>query len=141
MMDLHNNIKVLNSKAGTLSNDTAVQIVADRAGYLSVELFWITGALGDAAATFTILVEDSADNVTFAAVADDFLLGLEIPAGETLDQGDDNKAFKIGYAGVKRYVRLTVTPAGNADASPYALLAIGGHPRVAPITNQVAAAS
>jgi len=139
MYDLHNNIKVLNTKAGTLSNDTALVITADLKGYLSAELLIITGALGDANMTFALLVEDSADNTTFAAVVDDYLLGVEAP--ETLDFADDNKAIKIGYAGPKRYLKLTVTPAGNTDPSPYALVARGRNPRVAPITTQVEAAS
>lgn len=137
MFDLHNNIKVLNAKTGLLSNDTAQTITFDRSGYRAVELLIATGALGDAAATFVFLVEDSADNSSFAAVSDDFLAGLEIPTGETLDQADDNKVFKIGYVGVKRYVRLTVTPTGNADASPFSLIALGARPQVAPITTQV----
>lgn len=137
MFDLHNNVKVLNAETGLLSNDTALVLSADRAGYRSVELFLLTGTLADAAATFVILVEDSADNSAWAAVADDFLAGLEIPTGETLDQADDNKVIKIGYVGAKRYIRITVTPTGNADASPYSLLVLGGHAQVAPITTQV----
>jgi hypothetical protein len=137
MRDIHNNIKVLNAKTGLLSNDVAQTITFDRAGYLALELFILTGVLGDAAATFVRLVEDSDDNSVFAAVADDFLLGLEVVAADAFDQADDNKVYKIGYVGVKRYVRLTITPTGNADASPFALLAIGGTPLVAPIAAQV----
>lgn len=137
MYDLHNNIKVLNAKTGLLSNDVAQTITLDRQGFRSVELLILTGALGDAAATFVRLVEDSSDNSTFSAVSDDFLLGLEVVAGDAFDQADDNKVYKIGYNGTKRYVRLTITPTGNADASPFALLGIGGHPQVAPQTTQV----
>lgn len=137
MYDIHNNVKVLASKVGLLSNNTAVVATADVLGFLGLQFYVQSGAFADADMTFAILVEDSADNSTFAAVADDFLLGLEIPAAGALDYTFDNKVMKIGYAGAKRYVRLTLTPAANTDASPYAILAMGNNPRVAPITTQV----
>ncbi len=137
MYDFHNNSKVLASKVGTLSNNTAVVATADTQGFLGLEFFVQSGTFADADMTFAILVEDSSDNSNWSAVADNFLLGLEIPASGSLDYTFDNKTMKIGYAGANRYVRLTLTPSANTDASPYAILGIGVKPRVAPYTTQI----
>jgi hypothetical protein len=45
-------------------------------------------------------------------VADDYLNGLEAIASFTA-ASDDNKMRKIGYTGIKRYLRATITPANN----------------------------
>lgn len=83
-----------------------------------------TGSLADAGATFTALVEegDAANLSDAAAVADGDLLGTEALASFT--QASDNKCFKIGYKGIKRYVRLTITPSGNAGDAYISALAI-----------------
>ena len=71
-----------------------------------------------------------------AAVADADLLGTEALASFIFS--DDNKCFKLGYIGSKRYTRLTITPSGNSGTPSGALLsavAILGHPQIAPTAN------
>ena len=113
--DIHNNlhfVPLFEPKAAVTDNTAQVSAVIDTAGYESAELVLITGTLSDADATFTTLVEDSdASGSGFAAVADDFLLGLETTASFTFS--DDVECRKIGYRGIKRYLRVTVTPANN----------------------------
>jgi hypothetical protein len=46
---------------------------------------------------------------------------------------DDNKAFKVGYRGIKRYLKLTITPVGNAGNAPLSAVAILSHARHAPV--------
>ena len=137
MFDLHNNIKVLGNKVGRVADNTAQVLTVDRTGFLSVEFLIAAGTLADADMTTTVLVEDSADNSNWTAVADDFLLGTE--AGAALAFDDDNSTAKIGYAGAEQYVRITLTPANNTGNADLALVAIGGHPRTAPQTTQVIA--
>ncbi len=137
MQDLFNSlhpVRVL-SPAVAVSDDTAqVGQVIDRQGYDSLTLVILTGGLADAGATFTSLVEHSdASGSGYAAVADGELLGTEANASFT--QADDDKALKIGYRGSKRYVRLTVTPSGNAAAAYVAAVGVLGHPHVAPTAN------
>ena len=91
------------------------------------------GTLADADATFTVLVEDSDDNVTYTAVADDFLLGTEAAASFTF--ADDNKVRSIGYNGSKRYNRITITPANNTGSAVFGVTAILGYPLNASTTN------
>src|SRR3990167_1239506 len=115
MLDLHNNVKfsrALSPAAAITDNTAQVSEIIDTQGFLATELVIQLGSIADADATFTILIEDG-DNATLtdaAAVGDDFLLGTESPA---FLFSDDNKTFKIGYIGPKRYVRATITPAGN----------------------------
>lgn len=137
MLDLHNNISVRRaiSPVATAANDTpVVSQIVDRQGFDSLELVILTGAIPDADATFAVLIEDGetptlTDNV---AVADEFLIGTEALAGFQFD--DDNETRKIGYKGIKRYVRATITPANNTGATLIAAAWLLSTPRVAPVT-------
>ena len=137
MRDLMNNITpaVAVAPAVVANNSAQVGSVIDTLGYDSLTFVIGTGTLADADATFTVLVEDghASDLSDAAAVADEDLIGTEALA--SFDQDADASARKVGYRGNKRYVRLTITPAGNAAAAPLCALAILGHPRSAPTSN------
>lgn len=138
--DLYHDItqKQLFAYAANTNADTAiVSDIIDTQGFNSLTLILHTHGLTDADATAVVLVEDSdssnlANNV---AVADDQLLGTE--AGMALTFADDNVTHKLGYRGIKRYVRVTVTPTGN-NSGNWAMsgLAILGHPRTGGKTTQ-----
>lgn len=136
--DLHNNIypkRGLSPVAAVTDNTAFVSQIVDTAGFDSVEFVILTGSLADVDATFTVLFEDGAaanlsDN---AAVADDYLLGTEALAGFTF--AADDKVFKIGYIGTKRYCRVTITPANNTGNAFIAGVWLLGHPRTAPTAN------
>jgi hypothetical protein len=112
-----------------------VSQIIDRQGFDALEFLILSGSLADADVTFTALVEegDAANLSDAAAVADADLLGTETAASFTFS--DDDKVFKIGYRGSKRYVRLTITPANNASAALLAAVAVLGHPANAPTAN------
>ena len=136
--DLFNNINLKRgiSPYDHATGDAAVSSeIIDMQGNSSLTFAIATGSLADADATFTVLVEDAdeaAFNVTNAAVADADLLGTEALASFIFS--DDNKVFKIGYKGMKRYVRLTITPANNTGAALLAVIAIVT-PRILPAAN------
>jgi hypothetical protein len=114
MRDLMNHLHLVPAfvpGAAVTDNTAQVSAVCDRLGYGSLMLALVTGTLSDADATFTVLIEDSDDNSTFAAVDDAYLNGTEALASFTF--ADDGEARKVGYTGIKRYVRATVTPANN----------------------------
>lgn len=139
MRDLHNSIKasLAEPPVAAVTNDTAyVSTILDTAGYGSAEFVGIFGTNTDANVTFTVLVEDGDDASLSdnAAVDDAYLLGVEAMG---LDYDDDNKVFKIGYVGPKRYVRVTVTPSGNTGNIFFAAVWLQGHPRVYPQSTQV----
>ncbi len=137
MKDLMNKIHVRRaiSPVSVADNTAAVSQIIDRQGYESLTFAIATGSLADADATFAVLVEDgdAANLSDAAAVADENLLGTEALAG--FNFGDDDETRKIGYIGNKRYIRLTITPTGNAAAALIAAVAILGHPQIAPTPN------
>jgi len=137
MFDIYNTLKeqqVLTPVAIT-DNTARVGTVVDLVGFDALKYSIAIGTLADADATFTVLVEDSDDNVTYTAVADNFLLGTEAAASFTF--ADDNKVRSIGYNGSKRYNRLTITPANNTGSAVFGVTAILGYPLNAPTTNNV----
>lgn len=116
MRDLSNNLdlkRALSPVAARTDNTAIVSEVLDTRGAGSAMLAIMIGANTDANATFTVLIEESdAANMSGAtAVADADLTGTEALAGFAFD--DDNECRKIGYVGNKRYIRATITPAGN----------------------------
>lgn len=116
-MDLHNTISY---KVGVVPQtqtnaDTAiVGRIIDMLGFESAEYIIATGTLTDAGCTVAVLLEEgAASNLSdAAAVADADLLGTEALAA--FDQADDIAVRKLGYIGTKRYIRMTLTPTGNA---------------------------
>ncbi len=134
--DLMNNIDVKRviSPVSVADNTAQVGQVIDRQGYGSVTYLIATGSIADADATFTVLLEEcDTSGGTYTAVADDDLLGTEALAGFQFD--DDNECRKLGYRGIKRYTRLTITPANNASAALIAAVAVLGSPAVGKTAN------
>jgi len=137
MNDLLNNINPKRAISPVSVADTTAQAGQwiDRLGYESLTFVILTGGIADADATFAVLVEDAdaSNQSDAAAVADGFLIGTEALAGFQFD--DDNECRKIGYKGLKRYVRVTITPVGNASAALVAAVALLGHPLTGPTAN------
>lgn len=139
MRDLHNNIHPLVGiapAAAATTNAAIVSTIVDTAGYNSCEFVIITGTSTDADATFAVTVHDGdvANLSDAAAVPAAQLIGTLAQAGYTFS--DDGETRKIGYAGGKRYVRVTVTPSAN-DAGNIFLAGVWllGHPTKAPTAN------
>lgn len=137
MKDLMNNIDVKRAISPVSVADTTPQVsqIIDRQGADSLTFLIALGSIADADATFTVLVEHGDVSILSdaAAVADEDLLGTEVLAGFQFD--DDNECRKIGYLGIKRYVRLTITPVANASAALLAAVAVLGHTSLAPTAN------
>lgn len=136
--DLVNNLHVVNAippVAARTDNTAIVSTIFDTRGMLGVALLLSLGANTDANATFSVLLEESsASDMTGAtAVADADLLGTEALAGFTF--GDDNEARKLGYRGGERYVRATITPAGNDSGNIFLAGLWVGKPEDAPAPN------
>jgi len=137
-------VPLITPKAAGTDNTAIVSKIVDLRGYNSCTLVLETGVNTDTNATFDVLVEDGdvVDNESaptaltdHAAVADKYLIGTEAKAAFTAAD-DDNKCRKIGYVGPKRYVRVTVTPAGNDSGNIFlAGIAVLGEPAIAPTPN------
>jgi len=135
MKDLMNNINVKRvlSPVSVADNTAQVGQVIDGQGAASLTYVIATGSLGDAGAEFTVLLEEcDTSGGTYTAVADADLLGTEALA--SFIQSDDDKCFKLGYIGKKRYTRMTITPTNNATAALIAAVAIL-QPALVPASN------
>lgn len=124
--DLYNDIDVRRaiSPVSVADNTAAVSQIIDTKGYSHCAFLIATGSIADADATFAVLVEDG-DNSSLTdngAVPDDNLIGTE--AGASFQFDDDNEVRKIAYKPRKRYVRLTITPTGNASAALLSAVAV-----------------
>jgi len=124
MRDLHNTIRVLCAippkavgttgvAGGSLSN------VIDRQGFDALEFAYTYGTTASAVDTMNVIVYESESSTTgFTSVANDHLLGLEADAGygagAKASGTTQNVAKRIGYAGLKRYVRTRVYSTGSA---------------------------
>lgn len=131
-----NNIDVKRVISPVSVSDTTAQVgqVIDGQGFGSVTYLIATGSIADADATFTVLLEEcDTSGGTYTAVADADLLGTEALAAFQFD--DDNECRKLGYIGVKRYTRMTITPVSNASAAVLAAVCVLGSPFVAPTAN------
>lgn len=136
MRDLMNRLHVAPAfapKAAVTDNTAQVSTVADLKGFGSAMLAYILGVNADTDMTYTLLIEDSDDNVTFAAVDDAYLNGTEVLGGA--DFGDDGETRKIGYVGIKRYLRATITPANNTGNVFIGGMWVLGHPGRQPTPN------
>lgn len=137
MRDLMNNIhvrRVLSPAAAIADNTAQVGQVVDRLNYDSLTYVIATGSLVDADATFTVLLEESNTSGSgYTAVDDKDLLGTEALASFTF--ADDDKVFKLGYIGNKRYTRLTITPASNTGNAFVSAVAILGFPALGATPN------
>ena len=114
MRDIANGLdlkRAISPQAARTDNTAIVSSVANLKGYDGCMLAINIGANTDANATFAVLIEDSDNNSDYSAVADEYLTGTEALAGFAFD--DDNELRKVGYTGIKQYVRATITPTGN----------------------------
>ena len=110
-------VKALNIGEIT-SNTTTAGISIDTKGFESLTLFVELGARTDG--SFLPLVQDSDDNITFADVNDQFLIGTEAEA--LLNTANTIKS--IGYVGKKRYVRLSLVSSGVSSGATATATAI-----------------
>lgn len=122
-------LKTMIAPIAATDDTPLVSAIIDVRGAKSVLLGILTGILADAAATFTPLLEegDDAALADAAAVADaDMISQTSGTAPETaaaFTQAHDSQVRKLGYIGSKGYIRLTITPAGNASSAPIAAFA------------------
>lgn len=122
LRDIANNFtlkRALSPVAAGTDNTAYVSQILDCRDYAAVMLAIQIGANTDADATFTVLLEESADSGMSGAtaVADADMNGTEVLASFQFD--DDNECRKLGYVGTKRYIRATITPANNGAGNIY----------------------
>jgi hypothetical protein len=119
MFDSHNTTKFSRAISPVSVGDNTAQVsqILDTAGFAKNEIAIATGSLADADATFAVTMDEgNVSNLSDAsAVAAADLVGSYASASFVFS--DDDKTFKLGYKGSKRYIRVTITPTNNASAA------------------------
>lgn len=129
LKDLKSDIDFVQSLAPASVVAAANGAGVDLHDYSSAVVLIEAGAIGGTATpAFTFEVQDSADNITFAAVADAQLDGAEPVIVAS------NSVSRIGYKGEKRYVRVVVkTVSGTSPTLLCAAGVIRGNPHIGPL--------
>lgn len=99
-------------------NGTGVEV----ADYHSAIAFIHAGAWTDGTHTFEL--QDSDDNSTWAAVADNLINGTE----PVIDgAADDDQVYILGYKGNKRYLRVVATVGSATTGAIYGAYIVAGN--------------
>lgn len=122
MKDITNDIGIsqgLSPVAAGTDNTAYVSEILDMQGKSGAAFITLIGTNTDTNATFTALLEegDESDLSDNSAVADADMNMTE--AGASFTFANDDEVRKIGYLGSKRYIRVTITPAGNDSGNIY----------------------
>ena len=138
MRDFANGIEVrraISPAAAFADNTVITSQIVDLLGFQKAVFAIALGALA-AGANFAVTVEHGEDPALADATAVPAVILTGTLASASFDSTAANKVRKIGYVGSKRYVRLKITPAGNAAPSFISATAILGMPRFAPTAAQ-----
>lgn len=125
VFDLRNNFDAVTTLAPAARTATINGTGVDLAPVLGSMVVFQAGTITDG--THTPSVQESADNVTFTGVA---AADLEGPA---LVNITTNSIQRIGYKGVRQFIRGVVTVAGATTGGVYGAIVIRGAPRHAPL--------
>lgn len=133
MRDMKSNVDAVVSIAPANLRTTGVTGTGvDLRDFDAATVLVITGACNDG--VFSFEVQDSADDVTYAAVADDYLVGTE----PTVEGSYDNTVQRVGYVGSKRYIRVVATEGGASPTASsgciFSAVVLRGLPHIAPVS-------
>jgi len=121
--DLLNIIEIERSLGPGARTATTQGAGVDLKGFHSALVMIDVGVWSDGSHTFE--VQESDDNSTFTAVADEDLQGTEpVVDGAT----DDEQIYELGYLGGKQFLRVAVTVAGATAGAVYGASIVRGHP-------------
>lgn len=128
--DLHNNIepKVALNSASISSDTTTNGNIIDTQGFESVEFLIVSGSITDG--SYVPAITEGDDSSLSDGAAATALIGTAADA--TFASTDDNKVKRIGYKGIKRYVRLGLTSTSVTTGGSFSAVAVLGNPHDAP---------
>jgi hypothetical protein len=126
--DLVNSIDPAVTLAPAAKTASANGTGVDLANYDAAMVEIHAGAWTDGSHTFEVQESDASAS-GYTAVADAYLDGAEpvVSSGGTAAQ-----IYKIGYKGIKRYIRVITTVTGTTTGAVYGVTVLRGKPRVKP---------
>ncbi len=123
-MDIKQTTDVQNSLTPAARTATANGTGVDLTGFASAEIAFVVGTITDG--THTPSVQESDDNSTYTNVAAADLIGTLAALATGVNQ-------RVGYRGIKRYVRAVSTVAGATTGGVYAAVVVRGDARKQPV--------
>jgi hypothetical protein len=143
MKDLHSNIKPIQVLAPISISATQSALEVDLAGFGSAEILWLTGIEGGSLSGslgWSVTLTHADDNGagasgSYANVEAADVLGVTPSSGVVFlidDPAEDEKLYRCGYVGGKRFIKLLITEIGSTSGMPQALVVIKGDPLDAP---------
>ena len=145
MKDLHNIVsaqRVIDPQAvGTTGTGKTGKII-DLQGFGGVEFVLAYGSITATNAVFTAVVKEGDVTGTLTSVADADLLGTEalagLAAGARTSGTGQNVTKRVGYKGIKRYVRVDAVQTGVTSVGCVGVDAILFNASTAPLANPTA---
>lgn len=125
--DLVSHLEPLPSLAPAARTASANGTGVDLANFDAAVALIHAGAWTDGTHTFEL--QDSDDNSAFTAVADAYLGGTEPVVSSS---GTASQIYKVGYNGIRRYLRVVVVAAGTTTGAVYGASIVRGKGRVKP---------
>ena len=142
MKDLSNSISPAVSLAAAVRTAAANGTGVDLQGYESATVLVDVGAEGDTLSSsvfFEVSLEESDDNSTFTDVEQAGIVDGTIASGgiflklDGTTGGDPDTTggiFRVGYVGVKRYIRVVLAKTGtHSNGTPLGAMVVKGHAR------------
>ena len=127
MHDLHHIVGAALALSPAVQSATIKGVTVDLRGFNSAELIVNTGAIaGSGDYTAKVQESDTTTDGDFADVVAADLLG-ELPASLTADG-----AFRVGYIGRRRYIRVVLTKNSGTSIAAGAVV-VKGSPTLAPV--------
>lgn len=140
--DLHNNIKTLRviGPVAIGANATKTGKIIDRKGYGGVEFLMGYGAVTTTGTIVTVVAFEGDVTGTMTSVADADLLGTEALASllattPRTSGTSQNVTKRLGYKGVKRYVRVDQVQTGVTSVGCVDVQALLFNPSLMPTSN------
>lgn len=131
-IDLHNNVKIVDSKVFLTAAASSVSTVIDSQGFESLEWLIISGVI--ATGDFTVKLEQ----------ADDFAFTVNVELVPTVNvlgplptfaTDDDNQHRRVGTIGKRRFQRCTLIGA-DTPLGAMIIMALAGHYQTEPTAEQ-----
>lgn len=142
LRDIVNNLKVVSSLLPLTRTTDANGSAADLADYQGAMVVAHLGTSGDTLSgslKIELELEHSDDNSTWTDCADADLsaavTGTNTGTFAVIDAaGEDARVYKVGYRGVKRYLRIVYNITGShSSGTPSSAVIIPGKPKAAPV--------
>ena len=130
MRDLVHNLGISTALASQTVTSSAVNgNILDLLGFEGVAIAICSGTITDGSYAVTLTEGDASDLSDGASVAAANILGTLPSFAAT----DDNVTKKAGYIGIRRYIRVTLTPTGATSGGSFSGVVIKGHAADRPV--------